>query len=254
VEIPAHVEALRAEGARMAAAAALADPDSGVPSCPEWTVRDLVRHTGGVHRWATGFVANGQTEPSNADLDDAVGTWPADSELADWLGRGCADLVAALETAPDDLQCWTFLPAPSPLAMWARRQAHETAIHRVDTEQAVGASVTACAAPFAADGVDELLTLFVPRRSTKLRAEPPTTLGVRCSDVDASWLLRLSGDGVRTTATGDSPDTAAACTVTGPAAALYLALWNRVGADDLTIEGDLNVLGQFAAGVQIRWS
>ena len=180
----------------MAAAVATADPDGAVPSCPEWTVRDLVRHMGGVHRWAAGFVTSGRTEPLDADLDEVVGTWPADADLAAWLGQGCADLVDALAAAPDDLQCWTFLPAPSPRAMWARRQAHETAIHRVDAELAAGATVTGFAAPFAADGTDELLRLFVPRRSTMLRADPPTTLGVRCADVDASWLLHLGSDGV----------------------------------------------------------
>lgn len=34
------------------------------------------------------------------------------------------------------VDCWTFLDAPSPLAFWARRQAHETAIHRADAQLA----------------------------------------------------------------------------------------------------------------------
>ena len=42
--------------------------------------------------------------------------------------------------------------------------------------------------------------------------------------------------------------------MTGAAGALYLALWNRAGADDLTVEGDRAVLGQFAEVVRIRWS
>ncbi len=56
MEIPVHIAAVREEGALMAAAVAGADPDGTVPTCPDWTVRDLVRHMGGVHRWATGFV------------------------------------------------------------------------------------------------------------------------------------------------------------------------------------------------------
>jgi uncharacterized protein (TIGR03083 family) len=252
VEIPVHIDALRDEGERMAVAVARADPDAGVPSCPEWTVRDLVRHLGGVHRWATGYITSGRTETSHAELDEVVGTWPADADLAAWLARGCADLVAALVAAPDDLACWTFLPAPSPRAMWARRQAHETAIHRVDAEQAVDAAVTGFAPPFAADGIDELLRLFVPRRGTTLHADPPTSLAVCCTDVsDASWLLHLDADGVRTTS---GHGARAACTVAGAAGDLYLGLWNRSGADDLTVEGDRQVLGQFAAAVQIRWT
>jgi uncharacterized protein (TIGR03083 family) len=265
MEIPVHIDALRDEGERMTAAIDRADPGGGVPSCPGWTVRDLVRHLGGVHRWATGYITIGRTEISHAELDEVVASWPADADLAAWLAQGCADLVAALVAAPDDLQCWTFLPAPSPRAMWARRQAHETAIHRVDAEQAVGAAVTGFAAPFAADGIDELLRLFVPRRTTGLHADPPTSLALRCTDVgpdpdpdrdadthiDASWLLHLDADGVRTTS-GDVAG--AACTVAGAAGDLFLALWNRSGADALTIEGDRRVLGQFAEAVQIRWS
>ncbi len=251
MEIPVHIDALRDEGARMVAAVATADPGGAVPSCPEWTVRDLVRHLGGVHRWATGYVTSGRTEPSHAELDDVVGTWPADADLATWLGQGCSDLVAALVAAPEDLQCWTFLPAPSPRAMWARRQAHETAVHRVDAELAAGAVVTGFEAPFAADGVDELLRLFVPRRSTTLRADPPTTLAVRCADVDVSWFLHLDADGVHTTS---DDGTRVGCTVTGAAGDLYLTLWNRAGADDLTVEGDRAVLEQFADVVRIRWA
>jgi uncharacterized protein (TIGR03083 family) len=252
VEIPAHIDALRTEGERMAAAVVVADPEGAVPTCPEWAVRDLIRHTGGVHRWATGFVAGGQTEPSRAGLDEVVGTWPSDKDLAGWLARGCTDLVTALAAAPDDLRCWTFLAAPSPRAMWARRQAHETAVHRVDAQLATGITVTRCAPAFAADGIDELLVLFVPRRGSKLRADPPATLAVRCTDVDTSWQLRMDADGVTTTAGTSSDDAGAACTVSGTADGLYLALWNRTGADDLAVEGDRAVLGQFSEAVRIR--
>jgi uncharacterized protein (TIGR03083 family) len=252
MEIPTHIDALRTEGERMVAAAAVADAGAAVPTCPEWTVRDLIRHTGGVHRWATGFVATGRTDPTGTGIDEAVGTGPADRDLAGWLGQGCRNLVAALDSAPDDLQCWTFLAAPSPRAMWARRQAHETAIHRVDAQLAARVPVTSCAPAFAADGIDELLVLFVPRRSAKLRADPPATLAVRCTDVDASWLLRLDGDGVTTAATTGSAGVGAACTVSATAHHLYLALWNRLGADDLAVEGDGDVLGQFFEGVRIR--
>jgi uncharacterized protein (TIGR03083 family) len=256
VEIPAHIDALRIEGERMAAVAAGADPGGAVPTCPDWTVRDLIRHTGSVHRWATGFVAGGRTEPSPGGLDEAVEAWPSDEDLAGWLGQGCTDLVAVLVAASDDLQCWTFLAAPSPRAMWARRQAHETAVHRVDAQLATGTTVTRCAPAFAADGIDELLVLFVPRRGAKLRADPPATLSVRCTDVDASWQLRMDAEGVTTTvgAGGDATgvDAGAACTVSGTAHDLYLALWNRTGADGLALQGDRAVLGQFSGAVRIR--
>jgi uncharacterized protein (TIGR03083 family) len=252
MEVPAHIDALRTEGERMASAAVGAHADAAVPTCPEWTVRELFRHTGAVHRWATGYIAGRQREPTRAGLDEAAGTMPADDDLSAWLEHGCANLVAALAAAPDDLECWTFLPAPSPRAMWARRQAHETAIHRVDTQLATGTAVTPCDPAFAADGVDELLTLFVPRRSTTLRADPPATLAVRCTDVAASWLLRADTDGVTATRTMSGQDGPGTCTVSGKAGDLYLVLWNRAAADRLHTEGDPAVLHQFADVVRIR--
>jgi uncharacterized protein (TIGR03083 family) len=253
VRIPAHIAAVRDEGVRMADAVARADPDAPVPTCPEWTVRDLARHTGGVHRWATGFV-RGRTEPLSADLPEVVGAWPPDTELATWLAAGCTDLVAALTAAPDGLQCWTFLPAPSPRAMWARRQAHETAIHRVDAELAAGLPLSPWSPAFAADGIDELLSLFVPRRSTGLRADPAVTLVVRCADVHTAWALHLGGHGVTTTPSTTADEDGADCTVAGRAGDLFLALWNRAGAEDLRVTGDRAVLGQFTEAVRIRWS
>jgi uncharacterized protein (TIGR03083 family) len=253
MEIAAHVDALRTEGGRMVAAVDAADPDAAVPTCPGWTVRALTRHTGAVHRWATGFVALGQTEPSHAGLDGVAGTEPADDDLAGWLGQGCADLVTALDSAPDDLQCWTFLAAPSPRAMWARRQAHETAVHRVDAERAAGRAageLSPLAPAFAADGVDELLSCFVPRRRTGLRADPPTSLLVRCTDEDAGWALRIDGEGV-TTSPGADGD--AACTVRGRAADVYLALWSRQDPEVLEVEGDPAVVGLFLDRVHVRW-
>jgi hypothetical protein len=145
--------------------------------------------------------------------------------------------------------------------MWSRRQAHETAIHRVDAELAAGRTVAHLSAlepAFAADGVDELLTCFVPRRSTGLRADSPTTLGVRCIDDEAAWVLTIGPDGVTVSAGAGRPDTDstanAACTLRGAAADLYLALWNRVGSERLTIEGDRGVLDMFGDAVQVRWS
>ncbi len=253
MEIATWIGSLREEGARMTAAARATAADGQVPTCPEWVARDLIRHMGGVHRWATSFVAEARTEPASQTLEEIAGGWPSDGELGDWFETGYLRLVAALEAAPADLQCWTFMPAPSPLAFWSRRQAHETSIHRVDTELAAGraaSQLSAVSPAFSADGVDELLTCFVPRRSTKLRSEVPATLGVRCLDDDGAWMLSIGPDGVTTVAGAGEAD----CTVRGAAGDLYLALWNRGGDERLQIEGDRAVLERFGEALQVRWS
>ncbi|MBO0814565.1 MAG: maleylpyruvate isomerase N-terminal domain-containing protein, partial [Actinobacteria bacterium] len=135
-DVPGYVGALRRQGELLAGAAQRAGLTAVVPSCPGWAVRDLLKHTGYVHRWATGFVAEGLTRPGGSSEKEILSQGPADAELLGWFCEGHAALVRALNAAAPDLNCWAFLAAPSPLAFWARRQAHETAIHRVDAERA----------------------------------------------------------------------------------------------------------------------
>jgi len=122
--ITSYTGAIRANAAALADAATLVGPDAKVPTCPAWTVRDLVQHLGGVHRWATGIVGTPRTAAWNVDLPEVVGTWPPDEELTAWLVAGADALAATLEQADPALECFTFLAATSPLAMWSRRQAH----------------------------------------------------------------------------------------------------------------------------------
>ncbi|QHC22287.1 maleylpyruvate isomerase family mycothiol-dependent enzyme [Streptomyces sp. GS7] len=241
MEITEFVETLRLDGALLADAADEAGPDAPVPSCPQWRVRDLVVHMGRIHRWATGFVTEPRMRPSRPDEAPEL----ADDELVPWLREGHHRLVLALHGAPRDLETWVFLPAPSPLAFWARRQAHETSVHRADAQQAAGVPLTPLPSRFAADGVDELLTGFHSTARSALHADPPRTLRLRATDTHgADWTVRLT-DGppqtVRTPAAdadGAAAGGAADCTVEGPAERLYLALWNRLPWDALKVTGD----------------
>lgn len=244
-----HLEVLAAEGALFVDAIERGDPDAAVPTCPDWRLRDLVHHTGGIHRWATKIVSERVTEPSAFDLEDIAGGWPADEDLASWFRAGHALLVDALRAAPDDLECWSFLRAPSPLAMWARRQAHETTIHRVDAELASG-SVHLPHPAFAADGVDELLQCFLPRRGTKLRSEPARTIGVHATDTNDAWTVTASDEPAKVEIGVGEADVV----VRGKAADLYLLVWNRRGLDGVDVTGDASLLDQWRSDVTIRWS
>ncbi|MFF9059556.1 maleylpyruvate isomerase family mycothiol-dependent enzyme [Streptomyces sp. NPDC014882] len=230
METAEFIRVLDQEGRSLAVAASEAGPDATVPTCPGWQVRDLLRHTGTVHRWAASFVAEGRTAPhAGGGLPDLDG-----DELLDWFRTGHRRLVDTLAAAPADVECWHFLPAPSPLAFWARRQAHETAVHRVDAEAArgtavgrsVGESAVTFSPAFAADGIDELLRAFHTRPRSKVRTEVPRVLRVRATDTDdAVWTVRLSARPPVTERGGEGD---ADCEVAGPAAQLYLSLWNRL--------------------------
>ncbi|AYV26317.1 hypothetical protein EES41_06240 [Streptomyces sp. ADI95-16] len=228
------VEILVREGELLAEAAGRAGTEAPVPTCPQWRVADLLRHTGAVHRWAAGFVAEAIVDPVPfPDAPELVGP-----ELLAWFREGHADLVRTLTEAPADVQCWTFLPtaAPSPLAFWARRQAHETAIHRLDAEAALGVEFGAVAPEFAEDGVEELLTGFHARPRSRVRTPEPRVLRVRAADTGAVWTVHLSPEPPRTVVgdLGEPVD----CEVTGTAAWLYAALWNRLPLAGPGVSGD----------------
>jgi uncharacterized protein (TIGR03083 family) len=135
------------------------------------------------------------------------------------------------------------------LAFWARRQAHETAIHRADAESATG-SVPEWEPAFAADGIDELFNGFFSRRRGRLVADPTRSLAVVATDADAAWTMTIGPDS-RTVVAGRQP---ADLTLTGPATALYLLLWNRGRPGGLELDGDRAVLDLWRERANVTWS
>jgi uncharacterized protein (TIGR03083 family) len=154
------------------------------------------------------------------------------------------------------LVCATFMDAPSPLAFWARRQAHETAIHRADADSASGI-LPEYEPEFAADGIDELVMGFGQRRKYRPSAEHDGSMQVRATDTGDTWRVVAEAGRIqahREHGGSDSAD-AAACTVTGPASGVYLFLWNRGDAAQagVTIAGDTGFLGLWQSSVRVRW-
>jgi len=259
-DVPRYIGALRGEGELLADAAGRAGMGAAVASCPGWSVADLLRHISYVHRWAAGIVAAPVTHPVGEPSEEEIlRQGPDDESLVGWFREGHAALVRTLEEASPDLDCWAFLSAPSPLAFWARRQAHETAIHRVDAEQAAAAAGhggidgSQVEPAFAANGVDELIMGFLARNIAAGRwAGLGGSLAIHAEDGpggQADWLV-ADGPGGGSVGRGAGPSD---CRVTGPARDLYLLLWNRRQADGLCITGDPGVLAGFGREVHITW-
>jgi uncharacterized protein (TIGR03083 family) len=251
MEVSAHLAALRGEGPVLVAAAQRSGADAPVPSCPEWVARDLVHHLGGVHRWATGIVSTARATNWDEELEVISGGFPDDTTLLAWFSDGHEALCATLEAAPADLQCWTFLPAASPRAMWTRRQLHETTVHRIDAELAATGAPGEIDPEVATDGIDELLTGFALRHHRRLVTERPMRLGIRTTDTEASWVITLGPE--RPTATAGL-DGAVDALVEADAATAYLALWNRRPTSDLAVTGDPAPLDFLCEHLRVRWS
>ncbi|MEO7397195.1 MAG: maleylpyruvate isomerase family mycothiol-dependent enzyme, partial [Ilumatobacteraceae bacterium] len=187
--------------------------------------------------------------PSAIDVDFRAEN-PADDDLSAWFVAGHHALVEALRAAPVDLAAFTFLAdPPAPRVFWARRQLHETGMHRVDAESALG-RIAPFSPEVAADGIDEMLTGFVPRSHTPLHSDVPVSLQVTTTDAAGAWRVTISADPPVT----ERIIADAMCSVAGPASDVHRALWNRGGIETLAINGDAAVLRLFCDSVKVTWS
>jgi uncharacterized protein (TIGR03083 family) len=249
---------IRASAARLADITSTHDPALPVPTCPDWTLRQLAAHVGRVHRWAAEIVS---TRAAERIAFDAVpdGKFPAGpAEQAAWLNAGAARVIAAITAAAGDL-VWAF-GRLAPADFWARRQAQETMMHRVDAELAVGGDVV-LDAQLAADGIDEWLGMVAGPRSRRgddgsaalpvgaalhLRARGPDE-----ESDDDEWLISGTSDGlsVRRGAASRSDGGDADVSVSGPADRLLLVLVRRAAADDpaISVTGDGALLAGWLA-------
>lgn len=247
LSVERYLESILWHGEAMVTAVEEGGPDLPIPTTPGWAMRDLVKHQGEVHRWATGIVATPRMEPWNASEEEVVGgVWPDDDSLVEWLRDGVDALGSALADAPEDLDCWTFMESPSPRIFWARRQTSEIAIHSADAELAAGIEPT-IAPDVAADGVDELLIASLTRPDRGPRSDTPMTIAIESTDTGHRWFGTIAEDAF----TSERSDRAAACTVRGSAATLDLFLWNRLDRSAVEVEGDETVLQVWRDGAQI---
>lgn len=209
-----------------------------VPTCPDWTVRELTAHLGMVHRY--GLATLRGVKP---DGDAAAREGREARDPITWLRSGVTELTREIAEAPEDLDVLVFLKnAPPAKAFWARRECHETVIHAVDAlSAALGRYPTAAdtwvSHELALDGIDELLMGFVMRSVSKVRREEPLQVVVAPDDADRSWLLQIGPDAPMATR-HDGP-IGGDVTVSGSAVEVYLTLWNRSDTAKIDDNGEL---------------
>ena len=189
------------------------DPVAVVPSCPGWTVTDLVDHVGGVHQWARHAVLEGT--PDGQPESPAPG-----ADLASWYAGHATALRETLRAAGPDASAWTFGTEQS-VGWWLRRQSHETLMHTRDLLDAGGRVEQWTVPPeLAWDGVREVATEFYPRQVRLGRTAPlPATLRLTATDLpdDAPVVIGEAEPVVE---------------VRAPAVDLLLMLWHRQTAAD----------------------
>ncbi|HTS97903.1 MAG TPA: maleylpyruvate isomerase family mycothiol-dependent enzyme [Streptosporangiaceae bacterium] len=228
-----------------------ADLTRPVPTCPDWTLRQLATHVGRAHRWAAQIASTRSAEfiPFREVPD---GRFPDDpAQHAPWLRTGAGRVIGAVRAAGSD-PVWAFTGL-RPASFWARRMAHETAVHRADAEIAAGRE-PGFEPDLAADAIDEWLSFL----SGPLGGDPDPRLDVLPEgavlhvhatddglDGAGEWLVRREGSQVTVQpghAKGD-------VVVRGPAGRLLLVLLRRLPADDPQVQvlGDPALLAGWLA-------
>jgi uncharacterized protein (TIGR03083 family) len=219
-----YVPYLRQEAAHFTTALRTRPLDARVPSCPEWTVRELAAHLGGVHEWVCAVLTTGPQDRRDG---------PIEGDPGDWYEQRVAQLIATLTEVGVHHECWTHQRDNRRSGYWFRRQAHEISMHRADADLAF-VGTAAYPAELAADGIGEVLDIWLPRMAKYRGPQPlPAPLSLRAIDTSHRWLLTPQ-KAAPPMATGPHATGDSAAEVTGTAADLLFLLWKRPSTVDIS--------------------
>src|SRR5688572_26773848 len=217
-----------AEAEAMAAAAA-DHLDKQVPSCPDWTVADLLFHTGRVHRVWTHVLGLGGEPPSLEFRQNGVAR-PPDEDLIAWFNDGTELMLAALAGADPKAPVWAWWRGEKSPAAIERRMADDTTVHRWDAESAVGAP-SPLLDELALEGVQAFFDRFLGA-DAECQGRPGS-VRLEAKEGGGPWVSVL----------GDGPTV----TVRATASDVVGRLWKRIGVDAVALDGDDELLADFIA-------
>ncbi|WP_264936847.1 maleylpyruvate isomerase family mycothiol-dependent enzyme [Streptomyces sp. A012304] len=226
-----------------------ADLSATVPTCPEWSLEQLVRHMGGALRWVETLVRTRASEnipEERIPLHGGPDTEGDPAALDAWLAESGEIAVAALREAGPDAKVWGWAGVLD-AGFWARRVTHEITVHRADAALAAGLPYEV-AADVAVDAIDEWLEIvaWVQRNAPDAAADELLVadrgIHLHATDapagLDAEWLIELTEQGI-VWRRGHEKATVA---LRGPLTTLLLAFYRRLPLDSPGLE----VLGERA--------
>lgn len=255
------------EGARIGEVLSRIDLDSPVPTCPDWTARDLLKHVIEVHDFWAAVVGDqlmgeavGAYEESRPPIEGDADDLPRQREEA--TGR----LVAALRRRDASEPAWSWFGPDQTVGFSLRMQPQEATMHRVDAELTAGVEVSPIADEVASAGIDHVLDVMLNWVPESAQITPGGVVELRATDTGERWLLELfrwSGSawgqdfenqigGRRATAAQADGTAEPVAWVTGPVQELDLLVWSRPASversGDEGVLADLQALGDF--GIQ----
>jgi len=225
MEYAEHIEAVERETSAFARALMKGDADAQVPTCPDWTLRDLAKHVGGVMGFWSHLVADGTGRPK-PEIQEDPGPAPTM-----WFTTIASALIGELRAASAGTEVWTWNPNDHSAAFAARRMAHETAVHRFDAQMAIGAPKPIEPPVLAADGIEEIFVMVDAwPESGRGNGE---TLHLHSAEGN-EWLIAMNPDGLdirREHAKGDMA-------LRGAVSDLELVLYDRPPIGEVERIGD----------------
>jgi uncharacterized protein (TIGR03083 family) len=230
------LESLDADFRRLHDLAARAGSDdlaAKVPTCPEWTVADLVDHV------ATVYSHKAETMRLGAFPTE----WPPQrgpEAPAAHLQRAYAALADEFAARAPSERATTWFGPDQTVGFWIRRMAHESVIHRVDGELGLGADRAPIPPDIAVDGIDEVLTTFLAYATQEWPEDfegalPSAGETALLRAGEAAWLLTF---GDRVTVTPADSSASADVTLMGDPESMLLWLWRRSDAHAVSEQGN----------------
>ncbi|MEU6668294.1 maleylpyruvate isomerase family mycothiol-dependent enzyme [Streptomyces sp. NPDC046727] len=228
-----------------------ADLSATVPTCPDWSLEELVRHVGGALRWVDAVV-RGRAQENIPEEDVPLAGGPEKrgdaAALDQWLADTGELVVGALREAGPDTRVWGWAGVLN-AGFWARRMVCEITVHRADATLAAGLPYEV-APDIAADVLDEWLQLVewvqhnAPHDAARDLRGPHRSIHLHATDTEpalnAEWLVELGEDGM-SWRRGHEKATVA---LRGPLTSVLLAFYRRLPPDGpgLEVLGDRELL------------
>ena len=239
MDTPTHLQNFDREHAAFVAAASAAPMDAPVPSCPGWTLSDLV-----FHLYEVQYGWHRVTAERREGFDGlSLPARPADDLALEVIVGEHLGYTAMLRGFPPETPIWTWA-GPESFAWLARRMAQETAVHRIDAQLAAGVEPSPVDAELASDGIDEFLFYF----GNMAEGAWEGRVHLHCTDVEGEWLVLPDGKYFAVTREHAKGD----CAIRGAAHDILMALWRRAPLSACDVVGDAALAERFVAGSRLE--
>lgn len=209
--------------------------ETKVPSCPGWVVEDVINHlsfgVGLAYPLAVASSPNIRPDRvfANIDKPDVNPTGRAAVTTFATNMRSCIENFSATDPKTP---CWTYAGAGN-ASFWFRRAAIETALHRIDVEEALPGNHPPLSDDRTADAISEAIEFALPL-AVKTAGQPAGCLAVSSPELGIELEL------------GKGPKHVL---VEGAGQDVLLSLWGR-NRHRVTVSGDQKVAADWLSLVE----